>query len=240
AGRLLASPSDLLQDQDRIRHTLLSQALRRIEARHRLDAAGVHQALHLGAERRLCDNGNAHRILPVSREGVDRGAHGLRAARRGLLQRESEQHPHERGGEQRDEDDRDRDPEHARNARPGAAPAVRGRASRREEPHSTATSAIRMRKRPDSLLSAGSSGIHSATLSVSTGSSGSRSTSPSATDSPVASTSPREPSSFTARSSIVPPLFRAVLTVTSFSSDCSERVSVRPSPSFSPPKSGLP
>src|SRR5699024_7994171 len=56
---LIAAPRDLLHDQDRIRDPLLPEAVRRVEARERLDRAGVDQALHFGAEGRLRDNGNA-------------------------------------------------------------------------------------------------------------------------------------------------------------------------------------
>ena len=85
------------------------------------------------------------------------------------------------------------------------------------------------------MLSGGSSEIHRATRSVSSGSGAISRTSPSPARSPLARTSPREPSSFTARSSIVPPLFRAVVTMTPVKVEGSPKSRRTPTPSLRPP-----
>src|SRR5699024_165846 len=116
ARGLLAAPCDLLHDQDRLRDPLLPQALRRVETGHRLDGAGVDEALHLGAEAHLRDNGNARGILPGTAEGVGGGGRRAGTARGGLLERPGELEAQLGCGDERDQHERHRDAEHGAEA----------------------------------------------------------------------------------------------------------------------------
>src|SRR5699024_10024525 len=161
-----------------------------------------------------------------ARRLLDRGGDAIGAVARRRLQGDREQQPEQCGHDQSGQQQRDRDAEHRGHLRAPPDPAAKCSATsppsgqraevaqggsrrrslgvmRRLGGHSTLISAMRARNRPGSSLSGGSSGMYSMTWSVSTGSSGSRRTSPSPANSPEERTSPGEPSSSTARSSSV-------------------------------------